>query len=52
MFTLDSTYEEILNTEPLGRALCNLFPSCWRDRVPTEHAGYTMRRIMEEDTMD
>lgn len=52
MFTLDSTYEEILNTEPLGRALCNLFPSCWRDRIPAEHAGYTMRRIMEEDTMD
>lgn len=52
MFTLENTYEEIINTEPLGRALCNFFPACWRERIPAQHTGYTMGHIMEEDTMD
>lgn len=52
MFTLDHTYEEIMNTDPVGRAIGNLFPTCWRDRISPEHAGHTMRRIAQEDKME
>lgn len=52
MFTEDHTFEEIKGKEPIGRALGNLFPSCWTSRIQEEHYGDTMAKIKEEDTME
>ena len=52
MFTEDHTFEEIKGKEPIGRALGNLFPSCWISRIQEEHYGDTMAKIKEEDTME
>lgn len=52
MFTLDHTFEEIMKTEPVGRAIGGLFPACWLERIPAHHFGHTMRQIAQEDTMD
>ena len=52
MFTEDHTFEEIKGKEPIGRALGNLFPSCWISRIQEEHYSDTMAKIKEEDTME
>lgn len=52
MFTKNDTLEQILNTEPVKRAVCNLFPSCWLERIPPSHATHTMLQIEKEDTME
>ena len=43
---------EILNTEPVGRAAGNLFPTCFMARVPVEHRDHTMAQIEKEETME
>ena len=45
MFTKNNTMNEILNTEPVGRAAGNLFPTCFMARVPVEHRDHTMAQI-------
>ncbi len=52
MFTENHTLEAIKHTEPIGRALGNLFPSCWISRIPEEHLGHAMAEIRSEDTME
>ena len=52
MFTLDHTFYEIMNTDPIKRAIGNLFPSCWVQRVSGEHIHDTMRQIEKEDYME
>ena len=51
MFTKNNTMNEILNTEPVGRAAGNLFPTCFMARVPVEHRDHTMAQIEKEETM-
>ncbi len=46
-FTLDDRFDEIMNTEPIGRSIGNLFPSCWTARITSEYAHYTMRQIQK-----
>ena len=52
MFTKNNTMNEILNTEPVGRAAGNLFPTCFMARVPVEHRDHTMAQIEKEETME
>lgn len=52
MFTKNNTFEQILNTEPIKRAIGNLFPSCWLDRIPPQHFRHTMHQIEAEDRME
>lgn len=52
MFTLENTFYEIMNTDPVKRAVGNLFPSCWYQRVAGEHVHDTMLQIAKEDTME
>lgn len=52
MFTKNHTFMEIMNTEPVGRAIGNLFPSCWISRIPPEHSQMTMEQIQEKDQME
>ena len=52
MFTENNPFEEIKNIEPVGRALGNLFPSCWISRIPKEHFDHTMKKIGTEDQME
>lgn len=52
MFTANDTFDEIMNTEPVRRAIGNLFPSSWISRVSPEHAHYTLSRIAQEDCME
>ena len=47
MFTLNQSYEEILSKEPVGRAVGNLFPSCWMQRITPDHAQDAMCYIAE-----
>lgn len=47
MFTLNQSYEEILSEEPVGRAVGNLFPSCWMQRITPPHAQDAMCYIAE-----
>lgn len=51
-FTLDDRFDEIMNTEPIGRSIGNLFPSCWTARITSEYAHYTMRQIQKKVTME
>lgn len=52
MFTKNNTMNEILNTEPVSRAIGNLFPTCFLNRVPLEHRDHTMAQIEKEETME
>ena len=52
MFTENNTMNEILNTEPVGRTIGNLFPGCFMARVREEHRDHTMAQIAKEDTME
>ncbi|MCI8889852.1 MAG: alpha/beta hydrolase [Eubacterium sp.] len=52
MFTKNNTFDQIMHTSPVRRAIGNLFPACWLERIPKEHYGYTMSRIEKEDRMD
>lgn len=52
MFTKNDTFEQIMRTDPIRRAIGNLFPSCWLHRIPPQHAAYTMSQIEAEDTME
>lgn len=52
MFTIDHTFYEIMHTEPVGKAIGNLFPLCWLGRIPEEHVHDSMRRIAEMDRME
>lgn len=52
MFTKNNNMNEILNTEPVGRAAGNLFPTCFMARVPVEHRDHTMAQIEKEETME
>lgn len=45
MFTKNNTMNEILNTEPVGRAAGNLFPTCFMARVPVEHGIIRWHRL-------
>lgn len=44
MFTEDHTFEEIKGKEPIGRALGNLFPSCWISRIQESITAIPWRR--------
>lgn len=52
MFTANHTYNEIMRTEPIGRAIGNLFPSCWRARIAPEHGDDPMWKIAKKDRME
>lgn len=52
MFTIDHTFYEIMNTEPVGRGIGNLFPLCWLGRIPKGHMHDSMREIAGKDTME
>ena len=52
MFTKNDTFNQIMQTTPIRRAIGNLFPSCWLERIPPEHYGYTMSRVEKEDRME
>lgn len=52
MFTKNQTFMEIMNTEPVGRAIGNLFPTCWLSCIPPEHHHKTMEQIQKEDHME
>ena len=52
MFTKSNTFEQIMNTEPIQKAINNLFPSCWLNRIPPDHITHTMQQIESEDTME
>lgn len=52
MFTKSHTLEEIINTEPIGRSIGNLFPSCWLNQVPQQYFNNTMEQIEKKVQMD
>ena len=52
MFTKNNTFDQIMHTSPIGRAIGNLFPTCWLERIPKEHYGHTMSQIEKEDRME
>ncbi len=45
MFTLNQSYEEITGNELIKRAVGNLFPSCWMQRVTPAHTRNAMCHI-------
>ena len=52
MFNENNTMNEILNTEPVGRTIGNLFPGCFMARVREKHRDHMMAQIAKEDTME
>lgn len=52
MFTKNDTFEHILQTGPVKRAIGNLFPTCWLERIPPQHDTYTMHQIEAENRME
>ncbi len=52
MFTKNDTFEQIMNTEPVKRAIGNLFPTCWLERIDAKHYSHTMRQIEAEVQME
>lgn len=52
MFTKNDTFEQIMNTEPVKRAIGNLFPTCWLERIPAQYYPHTMRQIETEAQME
>ncbi len=52
MFTKNNTFDQIMHTEPIAKAIGNFFPSCWIQRIPKRYASYTMHQIEAEVTME
>ncbi len=52
IFTKQDTYEKIRNTPPVDRAIGNLFPTCWSERIPPSLFSHTMEQIESEVTME
>lgn len=52
MFTKNHTFEEIMNTEPVGKAIGNFFPSCWLCNISPQDMQYTMKQLETEIQMD
>lgn len=52
MFTKNDTFEHIMQTGPVKRAIGNLFPACWLERIPPQHYAHTMHQIEAEDRME
>ncbi|MCI9175498.1 MAG: alpha/beta hydrolase [Lachnospiraceae bacterium] len=52
MFTTNDTFMEIMNTEPVRRAIGNLFPSNWTSCIAPKHSQMTMEQIQKEDRLE
>lgn len=52
MFTEKDTMTNIMKTEPVQRAIGNLFPSCWIPCVDLAHWNHSMEKIAKEDKME
>lgn len=52
MFTLQNTWREIRETQPVGHGLGNLFPTRWLEQIPAEHETLTMEEIAQTDWME
>lgn len=52
MFTKNNTFNQIMHSDPIQKAIGNLFPSCWTQRILPQHAALTMQQIEAEVTME
>ncbi|MDE7311179.1 MAG: alpha/beta hydrolase [Eubacterium sp.] len=52
MFTKNNTFDQIMHTEPIQKAIGNLFPSCWTQQILPRYAAHTMQQIESEVQME
>ncbi len=52
MFTKNDTFEQIMNTKPIKKAIGGLFPTCWLEQIPPQYSSHTMHQIETETQME
>ena len=51
MYTLQYTFQELMDNRLLKRSLGNLFPSEWLEELPKSQYSKTLAQLMEEEKM-